>query len=144
MILSLALACLHIDRGFIPLNVSSGPIVKSGTYRTAAVPSRATTGFVTVTTSGATLTSNKKFRVTPQTRSFSPISGTVGTVVTITGVSLAQTTQVMFGGVAATMFTVNSDMKVTAPVPTGAVTGKIVITTSGGTATSTSFSVGPR
>jgi uncharacterized repeat protein (TIGR03803 family) len=41
------------------------PTVKSGTYLTVAVPSRATTGFVRVTTSGGTLTSNKKFRVTP-------------------------------------------------------------------------------
>jgi uncharacterized repeat protein (TIGR03803 family) len=41
------------------------PTVVSGTYLTAAVPSGATTGFVTVTTSGVKLTSNKIFRVTP-------------------------------------------------------------------------------
>jgi hypothetical protein len=43
---------------------------------------------------------------------------------------------VKFGTVAAT-FTVNSDTQVTATVPTGAVTGKISITTPGGTAMST-------
>jgi hypothetical protein len=49
---------------------------------------------------------------------------------------------VKFGGKAATTFTVNSDTQVTATVPTGAVTGKITITTPGGTATSsTSFTV---
>jgi uncharacterized repeat protein (TIGR03803 family) len=39
--------------------------VKSSTYLTAVVPSGATTGFVTVTTSGVTLKSNTKFRVIP-------------------------------------------------------------------------------
>ena len=65
-----------------------------------------------------------------------PTSGSVGTPVTITGVSLTQTTKVTFGGVAATKFSVNSDTEVTATVPTGAKTGKIAITTAGGVATS--------
>jgi uncharacterized repeat protein (TIGR03803 family) len=39
--------------------------VLSGTYLKATVPSGATTGFVTVTTSSGTLTSNKQFIVTP-------------------------------------------------------------------------------
>jgi len=51
---------------------------------------------------------------------------------------------VTFGGVAATNFQVNSDTKVTATVPTGAVTGPIAITTPGGTEKSaTSFTVTP-
>ena len=112
------------------------PTVASGTYLSAAVPNAATTGPVTVTTSGVTLTSNRIFRVTPQIKSFKPPSGPVGTVVMITGVSLTQTTKVTFGGVAATNFTVASDTQVNATVPTGAKTGKIVITTPGGTATS--------
>lgn len=37
--------------------------VKSSTYLTAVVPSGATSGFVQVTTSKGTLTSNKKFQV---------------------------------------------------------------------------------
>jgi uncharacterized repeat protein (TIGR03803 family) len=108
----------------------------SGTFLTATVPSGAGTGLVTVTTSGGTLKSNKIFRVIPQITSFSPTSGPVGTSVTITGVSLKQTTKVTFGGVKATGFTVFSDTKVTAVVPSGAVTGKIAITTPGGTAVS--------
>ncbi|MGA9968456.1 MAG: hypothetical protein WBQ10_24875, partial [Terriglobales bacterium] len=51
-------------------------------------------------------------------------------------VSLTQTSKVTFGGVKATSFTVNSDTRVTATVPTGAVTGHIAITTPGGTAVS--------
>ncbi len=109
--------------------------VSSATYMTATVPNGATTGSVTVTTSAGTLTSNKKFRVTPQIVSFKPTSGAPGTVVTITGVSLTQSTKITFGGVPAT-FKVNSDTQVTATVPTGAKTGKIAITTAGGTAVS--------
>jgi uncharacterized repeat protein (TIGR03803 family) len=110
--------------------------VVSSTYLTATVPSGAVTGSVTVTTPGGTLTSNKQFRVTPQIISFKPTSGTVGTAVQITGVSLTQTTEVTFGGVKATSFKVNSDTQVTATVPTGAKTGHIAITTAGGTVTS--------
>lgn len=112
--------------------------VVSDTYLTATVPSGAKTGFVTVTTPGATLTSSKKFLVTPQFTSFNPPSGPVGTPVTIIGVGLTQTTKVTFGGVKATAFQANSDTQVTATVPTGALTGKIVVTTPGGTAKSTS------
>jgi len=110
--------------------------VVSDTYLTATVPNGANTGSVAVTTPGGTLTSNKIFRVTPQITSFTPTSGSVGTVVTIIGVSLIQTTKVAVGGIAATTFTVNSDTQVTATVPTGAKTGHVTITTPGGTATS--------
>ena len=118
--------------------------VWSKTYLTATVPSGATTGFVTVLTPADTLKSNKQFHVTPQITSFNPPSAAVGSQVTITGVSLAQTTKVIFGGVKATTFTVNSDTQVTATVPTGALTGKITIATAGGTATSAAtFTVTP-
>jgi hypothetical protein len=119
--------------------------VKSDTFLTATVPARATTGFVSVSTPGGTLKSNQKFRVTPQITSFMPPSGTMGTLVTITGASLAQTRKVTFGGVAATSFTVDSDTQVAATVPSGAKTGKIAITTPGGKAMSTtSFLVAPQ
>jgi uncharacterized repeat protein (TIGR03803 family) len=118
--------------------------VTSDTYLTATVPSGAITGPVTVLTPGAHLMSNMRFRVTPQILSFSPTSGPVGTQVAITGVSLTQTTKVTFGGVAATTFVVGSDSQVTATVPTGATTGKIMITTAGGTVTSSgTFTVTP-
>jgi len=112
--------------------------VDSDTEITTTVPSGARTGKITVTTAGGTASSTTNFLVTPQIKSFSPPSGPVGTVVTITGVSLTQTTSVTFDGVAATSFTVNSDTQVTATVPTGATTGKIVVTTPGGTAASAS------
>ena len=104
--------------------------VKSDTYLKATVPAGATTGPVTVTTPGGTLTSNVPYRVRPTILSFTPTGGPVGTPVTITGVSLTQTTDVEFCGVPAT-FTVDSDTQVTATVPAGAHDG-IAITTPGG------------
>jgi hypothetical protein len=118
--------------------------VASDTYLTATVPAGAKTGFLTVMTPTGTLKSNKAFRVTPQLTSFNPTSGPAGTPVVITGVSLSQTAKVIFGGVKATTFTVNSDTQITAAVPTGAVTGKITIATAGGTTISAaSFTVTP-
>ena len=108
----------------------------SDTYMTAAVPTGALTGPVTVTTFSSTLSSDRSFLVTPQIASFTPTGGVVGTSVTIAGVSLTQTTAVTIGTKAAS-FTVDSDTQITATVPVGAKTGEaITITTAGGTASS--------
>ena len=118
--------------------------ISSDTYLTANVPTGAKTGTVTVTRPGGNLASIQQFKVTPTLRSFSPNSGPIGTVVTLNGTGLTQTTKVTFGGVKATTFTVNSDSQVTATVPSGAKTGKITVTTTGGSATSSSsFNVTP-
>jgi len=108
------------------------------TYLTAKVVAGATTGPVTVKEPGGNLISPQPFKVKPSITTFSPPSGAVGTSVVINGMSLLQATAVKFGGVAATTFTVNSNTQVTATVPAGAVTGKISITTPGGTANSAS------
>lgn len=109
----------------------------------ATVPADATTGYVTVSAPSGTLKSFSIFLVIPQISSFEPTSGPIGTSVTITGVSLTQTSEVTFDGVKAS-FKVDSDTEVTADVPEGAKTGKIAITTAGGTATSAkSFTVTP-
>ena len=73
----------------------------------------------------------------PTITSFSPTSGPVGTTVTINGTNFTGATSVKFNGVTAT-FIVNSATKITATVPTGATTGRITVTTPGGTATSAS------
>jgi hypothetical protein len=117
--------------------VAAPSSTQEGTFISATVPAGALTGSVTVTTGANTLTSNTAFLVTPTFPSFSPASGPVGTPVVLTGTGLTQTTRVTFGGVAATIVTVNSDTQVTADVPTGAVTGHIVITTKGGSVEST-------
>jgi hypothetical protein len=116
--------------------------VVSNTYISTSVPSGATTGLVSAATPGGSLKSSQKFRVTPVILSFSPTSGPVGTPVTITGNSFTGATKVTFGGVKATVFSVDSYTQITATVPAGAVTGKIQVTTPGGTATSrTAFTV---
>ncbi|MGO9369128.1 MAG: choice-of-anchor tandem repeat GloVer-containing protein [Terriglobales bacterium] len=115
--------------------------VTGTTFITATVPAGALTGSVTVTTGSSALTSSRTFNVLPTITSI-PSSGSVGTPVAIEGTGLTQTTKVTFGGVKATSFTANSDTQVTAYVPTGAKTGKIAVTTQGGSATSkTTFTV---
>jgi uncharacterized repeat protein (TIGR03803 family) len=122
--------------------VQATSIQRSGsTFISATVPTGALTAAVTVTTGATTLTSPQIFRVIPTFPSFSPVSGPVGTPVVLTGTGLTQTTKVTFAGISAT-FAVNSDTQVTATVPTGAVTGKIGVTTKGGTvASKTNFTV---
>jgi len=110
--------------------------VVSATYLTAVIPTDAVTGWITVTTPTATLKSATTFKVLPKITSFTPTTGAVGTVVTITGAAFTGTTKVTFGGVAATSFTVVNATQIKATVPTGAKTGKIAVTTPGGTATS--------
>ena len=108
----------------------------SDTYMTATVPAGATTASVTVNTFTTSFKSNRTFLVTPQITTFTPTSGKVGTVVTINGVSLTQTTKMTIGGKPAA-FTVLSDTQVKATVPAGAKTGlPISITTLGGVASS--------
>jgi len=109
--------------------------VLSDTYMIAAPTAGATTGPVTVLEPTGNLVTPQTFKVLPTVSSISPAAGPVGTSVTITGMSLTQTTAVTFGGVKAT-FTVNSDTSVVAVVPAGAVTGKPHITTKGGGASS--------
>jgi uncharacterized repeat protein (TIGR03803 family) len=113
-------------------------VTRSGsTYLTATVPVGALTGSVTVTTGSTVLTTPQSFRVTPTMKAFSPQSGAVGALVTITGTGLKQTTKVTFNGQSAS-FTVVSDTEATATVPTGAKTGKIIVSTKGGSVTSSS------
>jgi hypothetical protein len=56
--------------------------------------------------------------------------------VTITGANLTGTSNVQFNGVPAASFAEDSDVQIRATVPSGATTGKISVTTSGGTAVS--------
>lgn len=80
----------------------------------------------------------------PTLVSFDPGSGSVGTLVTLTGTNLTGATFVGFNGTNATSFTVVNATQITATVPSGATTGVIAVTTPGGTATSsTNFTVNP-
>jgi IPT/TIG domain len=134
----------------VKFNQTSAPgfVVNSATQITATVPTGATTGPIRVTVGGQTARSTANFTVNPvpapTITSFTPLFGPVGTSVTITGTNFSgtvsgtsfTTSSVKFNNVAATTFHVDSPTQITATVPTGATTGKITVTTPGGTATS--------
>ncbi len=117
--------------------------VNSSTQITATVPAGATSGPISITTAltptvNADATSATHYQVVaaPAITGFTPASGEVGTLITISGTALAGATSVKVNGVAAP-FNVVSATTITATVPAGASSGKISVTTPGGTATST-------
>ena len=111
--------------------------VSSDTAIQTTVPAGATTGPLSVTTPGGTVTSASNFTVlvAPTIASFTPANGPAGTAVTITGAKFSGATAVSFNGTAAA-FTVTSDTSIQTTVPAGATTGPVSVTTPGGTATS--------
>jgi hypothetical protein len=81
------------------------------------------------------------FVLAPTVTGVNPNTGptTGGTTVTITGTNLTGATAVMFGTVAATSFTVNSDTSITAVAPAeSAGTVDVTVTTPGGTSATSS------
>jgi hypothetical protein len=118
----------------VPCGVATGVVQVRVTNADGTSPNNGTLDDFTVTASGA-----------PTVTSFSPTAGTAGTTsVVITGTNFCGATVVKFNATNATVFTVNSATQITATVPTGATTGKIAVTATGGTGTSTAdFTVGP-
>jgi plastocyanin len=73
----------------------------------------------------------------PRISRFAPSSGPVATTVTITGLNLSHARRVTFNGTVAVISS-DSATKIVTRVPTGASSGRIAVTTPGGTATSAS------
>jgi hypothetical protein len=71
----------------------------------------------------------------PKIKGFTPASGRAGREVTIKGTNLGDAIEVAFDGTQAAV-TTDSATKITTTVPVGATTGKITITTAGGSTTS--------
>jgi IPT/TIG domain/Divergent InlB B-repeat domain len=120
---------------------SPGFVVTSATSLVAVVPGGSGTVDVAVTTAGGTSTASAAdqftFATPPTVTSVSPNGGAGGTVTTIAGTGLSGAQQVLFGGSAATSFTVNSDTAMTATAPPGAGTVDVTVRTPNGfTATS--------
>lgn len=65
--------------------------------------------------------------VTPAIESFTPSSGLAGTVVTIYGNGFSGTSNVRFGGIAASSYNIVSDGEITATVASGTVTGSVTV-----------------
>jgi len=118
--------------------VDSSFVVESDTQITAHVPSGATTGPISVTNPAGTGTSASDFYVivSPSIGSFNPVSGPVGTLVTLTGSGFTGVTILNFNGVADSTFSVDSDTQISAHVPSGATTGPISVTNLAGSDTS--------
>jgi uncharacterized repeat protein (TIGR03803 family) len=106
----------------------------SSSYLTAQVPTTAVDGFVIVTLmSGRQSESQVAMHILPVITNLDPSSGPVGTQVNISGGGFAGATNVIFGGVKATNFTVVTPALIQATVPSGAKTGKVTVTTPNGT-----------
>jgi hypothetical protein len=125
--------------------IASTPTAWSATSITAPVPTGATTGPVLVTVGGQA-SNGSTFTVTPapSITSLAPNTGAIGSVVTITGSNFGPTQgngSVKFGTLVATVASWSST-SIVASVPTGAVTGSVVVTAAGGVASNgTTFTV---
>ncbi|HLJ29310.1 MAG TPA: IPT/TIG domain-containing protein [Candidatus Angelobacter sp.] len=115
----------------------------SNTSITVPVPAGASTGNVVVTVAGIP-SNGVPFTVGPGI-SLSPVSGPVGTVVTITGTGLGMTqgtSTITFNGISATAASWSATQIVTS-VPAGATTGPVVVTVGGLHSNAVNFTVTP-
>ncbi len=114
--------------------------VVNNTTISATVPSAATTGVISVQNGSGIGSSATNFVVIqlPTINSFTPSSGGIGTVVTISGSNFASIDSVEFGGGVNASFVVNNSNQITATVAAGSVTGAITIYRNGITPVSSS------
>jgi len=103
---------------------ASFSVARDGASLVATVPNAAVDGAVAVTNAGGTTSAVDTFHVDPTVRGFSPASGPVGAVVTVTGTGLKSVASVDFGGVAATP-TATAATWLKVAVPPGATSGPI-------------------
>ena len=115
---------------------ASSFVVLSSTVISAITPS-GTSGAVKVTTLGG-VDSLAGFISLPTITSFTPLAGTQGTILNITGTSFTGTTAVSVGGINVMSFTVNSSTSITAVVGAGA-SGSVTVTKPGGSSSKPGF-----
>ena len=113
----------------------------SKTQIVVVAPSGVTTGKITITVAGHTLTTDTDFTLIPppSITSFAPTSGFVGTQVTIAGSNFSENISdvtVQFNGVNATIISA-SKTQIVVSTPSGAITGKITVAVGGQSITST-------
>lgn len=116
--------------------------VVSATKITAVVAAGTTSGPITVSTDHGDAVSAKSFGIPPHLTSFGPSIGPAGTSLTINGSGFLGTSAVKVNGKAVSTFNVDSDTVLHATVAAGSTSGKVSVTTPGGTVTSSdSFAV---
>jgi len=119
--------------------------VVSATQITLIINADATTGYILVYTPTGVVSTPAIFTMPPPAiSSFTPSSGGLRRLVTLTGSYLGGATVVRFNGVVAPGFRVLSGAEISVLVPAGASTGLLSVTTPSGTATSsTAFVFAP-
>ena len=138
--------------GYTPSTVEQSTASGSATGEQAAwdllSPSGAQTYGATLSSSTTWTGAIAAFKVStgpppaPTISSFSPTSGPVGTPVVINGTGFTGASAVAFNGTNQPTFTVNSDIKISTSVPSGATgTGPITVTAAGTATSPTNFAV---
>ncbi len=120
--------------------VPSVVTASTATSITTSVPAGATIGPIRVTVAGQIGVSASNFTPPPLIASFSPVSGAINSIITITGSnfnSVATNNTVRFNGVLATVTNVTAT-SLTVTVPSATTTGKISVINSGLTGESSS------
>ena len=115
----------------------------SASQLTVLIPVGATSGLIKVSTAtGGWVFSAASFTVkAPTITSFTPVTGSSGTQITITGTNFVGVTAVTFNGVNATSFSVSNATTILATAPVTGATGKVTVVSDSGSATSaTNFS----
>jgi len=107
----------------------------TATQIVTAAPAGVTTGKISVVVGGGTIISANDFFAAPTITVFSPTAGPAGAIVTIKGTNFTGVTSVKFNGTAASI-TSSTATQIITSVPAGVTTGKITVTTPGGTTTS--------
>lgn len=122
-------------------------VQNNGTQITALVPTGATNGVITVTTSAGASNSPTAFTVIgpgPYISNFTPFGGSIGTPVTITGALFNNPLSVRFGNSAPVTVNAPSFQQFTVNVPATATTGPISVSNSlGGSITLSNFFLPP-
>ncbi|HEY2084115.1 MAG TPA: IPT/TIG domain-containing protein, partial [Verrucomicrobiae bacterium] len=129
------------------VTVGGGTVVTFGTISPNTlsfnVPSTATSGLITVTTTNGSIASTQNFYLPASITSFTPIGGPAGIVVKITGVNFTNASAVSFNGLPAASFAVTNNTIVGAIAPSGVTSGPISITTPFGTTNSVALFFAP-
>ncbi|MES2647979.1 MAG: IPT/TIG domain-containing protein [Bacteroidota bacterium] len=115
---------------------TSVTLVNSSTI--TAIVSSGTSGSVQVNAAGGIATKAGFTYSGATINSFSPVSGTTGTLLTINGTNLTGATEIRIGGRLVTSYTVVSASKITAVVGSGA-SGEVTITTPSGVVSKSGF-----
>jgi hypothetical protein len=117
-------------------------VVSDGEITTTA-PAGVLTGYVSVQAPEGVAATPDLFIAEPAITGFTPTSAMVGAVVSVTGVNFTRATSVEINGMAAP-FSVVSNVRIDASVPSGATDGPIAVTNEAGVAaTSETLFVGP-